>query len=266
MLSEIKFSATGIRVFVINLDGSSDRLMSATKQLSEQNIEFERIPAVDGRGRDPQSFGQYLPRKAVSYFDRPMTGGEMGCYLSHLLAAKTLLETKAQYGLVLEDDMQPQTSLKKKLPGIIGAINASDPNWEIINIGKSAHKLSTDIARLDEISVQHAHYFPLTTTALVWSRKGAKSFMSTQDSIYAPVDFFFRKYFARRNSGYATLPALVAPSGDTSEIDRSGVNRREMASRRKNSPMYIFREFRRQSLIYLFAYMHLLKAQFGKVA
>ncbi len=40
-----------LATFLINLDGSDDRLNSATRQLAEAGQTFERYPAYDGRGK-----------------------------------------------------------------------------------------------------------------------------------------------------------------------------------------------------------------------
>ena len=38
--------------YLINLDGSQERLERATQQLNQVNWPFERFSAVDGRGKD----------------------------------------------------------------------------------------------------------------------------------------------------------------------------------------------------------------------
>ena len=48
-----------IVTYLINLDGSDQRLASARAQLQQQNWEFSRFPAYDGRGKELSTFKNY---------------------------------------------------------------------------------------------------------------------------------------------------------------------------------------------------------------
>lgn len=249
--------------YLINLDRSPDRRAAAEAHLNEQSINFLRLSGIDGSGKHPEEWKQYQPHRAVSFLNRPMTGGEMGCYLSHLNVAKTFLETEAPYCLVLEDDARVVDEINELLQKLVYLVNDSNPDWEIINLGKSAHKLSSDIGSIDNIILQRTCYFPLTTTAIVWSRRGAEALLDTENEIYAPVDLFFRRHFALRGMAYATNPPLAFPNGSASVIDEGDSQQSNFRLKRNRSFLHFWREFQRQSYTYLFAYKNYLKTRIG---
>ncbi|PHR61130.1 MAG: hypothetical protein COA47_06050 [Robiginitomaculum sp.] len=121
-------------------------------------------------------------------------------------------------------------------------------NWDVINLGHAPHKLFSPLTELAGHRLTRAHYFPLTTTALLWSRPGAQRFVQTSGQIFAPVDHFFRKWCATHNGGLDLSPAIVSPSGAPSDID-------DTTQTRQNTG-YFWREFKRQSTTYAYAGYH----------
>lgn len=95
-----------IQTYLINLDGSNERLESAKQQLDSIDWSFERFPAFDGRGKPLSSFEDYDDRQARQTLGRSLLNSEIGCYLSHYHCVSAFLESDADYLVVLEDDMQ----------------------------------------------------------------------------------------------------------------------------------------------------------------
>ncbi len=207
--------------YVINLDGSDERLANVTKTLGEQGIDFVRISAFDGRHAEPTSFSEYSESKALGYMGRKLTGGELGCYFSHLNCAKAFLASDADFAVVLEDDMNPSDDLANKIHQLIKGLQ--DTPWHLINIGANKRKIFThlfDIVGTDHThEVSHAHYFPMTTTGIVWNKVGATAFVEQALPIYAPVDNFFRDWLTKSNLGMAVYPPLVVARDVVSDID-----------------------------------------------
>jgi len=73
-----------ITTFVINLDGSDERLSLITENLTSLNIPFERVPAVDGRRFDVHALPEYNDPRAKTRYGRILNGGEIGCFKSHI--------------------------------------------------------------------------------------------------------------------------------------------------------------------------------------
>jgi len=246
-----------IPVFLINLDVSDERLRSASMQLDAAGMPFQRVPAFDGRGLTIDQFPDYDAKLALHYLGRPMRGGEIGCYLSHLDCARRFLETGAPYGIVLEDDMQLAPGFSDGVRQVLDWLSAHPTDWDLINIGANRHKIFTVLHSFDvggsRRDLTLAHYFPMTTTALIWSRRGAQAFVSEHRTIWAAVDSYFRWWQTRADRGLAVWPPLVTTTGAESEIADAGANRRSAAGRH---PLYGLMKQRRLLTDKLIALRH----------
>ena len=241
-------------VYVINLEGSDARLASAAAQLSAAGLTFERVAAFDGRGLSVAEFPDYDPARARAYMGRPLRGGEIGCYLSHLDAARRIAAGPAPVAVVLEDDMSLPPEAGALLHELADWAGARVSDWDLINLGPNKHKIYTDLLTLGsgEHTVTRAHYFPMTTTGLMWSRTGAQAFVDTHETIFAPVDNFFRHWLTRTDRGLAVWPPLVRTTGAESEIDAAPRAR----SREDRHPFYGLIKQRRLLVDKLLALRH----------
>lgn len=247
--------------FLINLDGSADRLQSATAQLDAAGISFERVPAFDGRNLTPSQFPDYDHEAAMRYMGRSMRGGEIGCYLSHLDAARHVVESGAKFGMVLEDDIRLLPGFAEAVEQVINWLDHSPNGWHLVNIGINRHKIYTVLETFTVANrphaITHAHYFPMMACGLIWTRAGAKAFVSNHLRITMPVDNYFRHWQVRENRGLAIWPPLVATTGAESDID-SGAGRREKLDRH---PLYGWRKQRRLFTDKAIALRHKLAAR-----
>ena len=247
-----------MQVYLINLAGADDRLAAATTHLSKAGLNFSRIEAVDGRGKESRSFPQYNHSNAVRFYGRGLTSGEIGCYLSHLACIERFLESDNEHCLVLEDDVVFPVDGAQTLKFLIEALQQSSASdWELVNLGRRAKVFRSKIGNAGGSAVFRAHYFPITTTALLWSRRGAEAFWATRDEISAPVDHFLRRFCCRRGGGIALDPPVVTNSGVESMIDqiaKTASNTANSATRTWHNRLhYQIAETRRQSANYVFA-------------
>lgn len=208
--------------YVINLDGSDDRLQAISQQLAAYGIDFERISAVDGRRLDLSTVADYDAARTERYMGRSLVGGEIGCYHSHLKVAVRFLESDARYALVLEDDALPLCNPVKLLEKALADLDAIDPNWLLMNIGNNKLKIATPLSDYDiggyRCQLVAAHYFPMTTSAIVWSREGARLFVEQHRKMFAPVDNYFRHWLTRTGHGYSFTPPPVTTTDAASQI------------------------------------------------
>ncbi|UDF28669.1 UNVERIFIED_ORG: glycosyltransferase family 25 protein [Roseateles sp. XES5] len=225
-----------MKTYIINLDGNPERLEKIGSILTGFGLPFERISAVDGRRYDLATLADYDAPAAMAYMGRSLVGGEIGCYYSHLKVAKAFLETDAPYALVFEDDALPLCNTVDLLDKALPDLDALDPDWLLINIGNNKMKISTGLGwyAADEkrFELVAAHYFPMTTSAIVWSRRGAERFVREHRTIFAPVDNFFRHWLTREGHGYSFWPTPVTTSGAESQILASSGASRKNNSRR----------------------------------
>ncbi len=94
--------------FVINLDSSKERFEAVKTRLSELNVKFERISAVDGRklsrAQREQITYPLCNKKAYIRFTRTLSPGEIGTFLSHRKCWQMLLDSQEDRAIIMEDD------------------------------------------------------------------------------------------------------------------------------------------------------------------
>ena len=115
----IRGISMNIPAFVINLDDSKERLAHVTHELRNAGVDFTRIPAFDGRKVPTEQIEDYNPKAAMKALGRELSGGEIGCYKSHITALQKFLETDAEYGMVFEDDIEVNPLLLKDVKTLI---------------------------------------------------------------------------------------------------------------------------------------------------
>lgn len=209
-------------IYLINLDGSDTRLLSAQQQLQQAGLDFIRVSAVDGRNKNFDDFECVNPSRMWSYLGRELSGGEVGCYLSHVECVKRFLDTDADIGIVLEDDIR--IKFPEFITILLSAVGRIQSDWHVINFGNQKNKIFTPVEKFDihgrSYKLVKAHYFPMTTTGVCWSRQGAKAFMEVAFPVYASVDRYLRHWQTRQGRGYCFMPALVETTGAVSDISR----------------------------------------------
>lgn len=96
-------------IFMINLDRRPERRIKMERSFKEIGLKVENVPAVDGQTLNDESLDEigvkFLPGYADPYNDRPMTKGEIGCFLSHFWIWEKMRMEKLNEILVLEDDI-----------------------------------------------------------------------------------------------------------------------------------------------------------------
>src|SRR4051794_12383587 len=86
-------------VLLINLRQSSDRLRFQEQQFARLGIPFERLDAVEAN-----SIAEGVYADVVCAWQRPISRGELGCFLSHRVAWQRVVDS-GRSALVVEDDV-----------------------------------------------------------------------------------------------------------------------------------------------------------------
>ena len=73
----------------------------------EQDFSWQRLDAVTLKSDD------FVYEKSKTKWYRDLTDGEIACYLSHRKAWRQAIDSKADYLVVLEDDLIVQSPLKR---------------------------------------------------------------------------------------------------------------------------------------------------------
>ena len=135
-----------VKTYLINLDGSDERLARATEQLQAVNWEFERFSAYDGRGKELSSFQDYDDALTQQTLGRRLLNSELGCYLSHYGCAQKFLASDADYLVVLEDDMKITADFKQSMDQVLAYLDCHQAlDWYLVNLAAKKKKLAKDI-------------------------------------------------------------------------------------------------------------------------
>ncbi|MGN7869777.1 glycosyltransferase family 25 protein [Paracoccus sp. 22332] len=100
-------SQARLAVFLINMDRAPDRLAAMRDKLARADLPFCRIVGVDGRALT-YPIPEFSERGYRLLHGRRTSPAEIGCYLSHVAAARAFLESDADLALILEDDVSFQ--------------------------------------------------------------------------------------------------------------------------------------------------------------
>lgn len=225
-----------VLTYLINLEGSDERLASATQQLNHIDWPFERVPAYDGRGKPLADFERYNDQQAKANLGRSLLNSEIGCYLSHYQCVQRFLQSDADVLIVLEDDLRLTVDFQTVMPQLLDFLDNNPAlEWYLINIASNKKKLVKDITTFKGHTLARAYYFPILGLGLIWSKAGAKAFINEGAEISMPVDVFFQQWLSRNAQGLSIRPALVSPADLGSDIwqEKSGkaANRKVVENR-----------------------------------
>ena len=213
-----------LATYLINLDRAAERLLSAEAEINSASLKYERISAVDGNKLSRQQKDQYDEALAYKNFGRSLSLGEIGCYLSHVNAVDLFLQTDLEYCLVLEDDIKLHSEFNSVLPELIKFLNSNrKSNFDVVNLcnkpKKSYNKFQTITANNSNFDLCRAHFFPVRTTAILWTRHGAEKFQASCQPIYSPIDQFLKDWCIENDNGLCFLDPPVMHTDAESQID-----------------------------------------------
>lgn len=222
--------------YLINLDGSEQRLANATMQLYQQDWPFIRFSAYDGRGKALSEFHNYDDAAAQRILGRSLLNSELGCYLSHYGCVEKFLQTDADYLVVLEDDIQILPNFRQNLEALFRYLDENKAlDWYVINLAAKKNKLSKTITTLNNYKLAHAFYFPIRGVGLIWSRRGAEQFLQAGKNMQMPVDVFFQSWLSQNGKGLLVWQPFVKPAGLDSDIlgtvATQGIKRKDLEKR-----------------------------------
>jgi len=194
-------------IFYINRDCEEGRRTFIEFHLREVGIEAERITAVEGLG---------VPRPLTHlFFDGDtqcsrMTPAEVGCYASHLMAARLVVERGLDHAVIFEDDAEFSPSLVRSLKNILTSLPA---DWDLVHLYGHEPFATKPVARL-ECSRTLVRYsrVPRGTVAYLISRSGAEKFLAPTKRIW-PIDTDLRQPWRFGFQIHGVMPALVDHSG-----------------------------------------------------
>ncbi len=223
------------QVYLINLKRREDRRAKMDYCFDELGIRYKEVKAVDGREIDPD----YLEREGIRmlpvfsepYHNRPLTYGEIGCFMSHYKIWLDVIERGHETVIVFEDDIRFEPHFRQGLENLRWELDRLAPDWELVFLGRKILKDS------DEPWVEGSNLlvevgYTYWTLAYMLSRRGAEKLVQGSPlSKMVPVDEYlpimydrhpndtWKQYFGppRDLRALSVHPLLVHPTHYTGE-------------------------------------------------
>lgn len=125
------------RIFMINLERRPERRQKMDQSFLELGLDVEYKVAVDGNELTDESLKEMGVKLLTGYEDpfhnRPMTMGEIGCFLSHYSIWQTIVEQELNDVLVLEDDIRFEPYFKERASLLLDEAR-SIGGWDLMYI------------------------------------------------------------------------------------------------------------------------------------
>jgi glycosyl transferase, family 25 len=189
-----------MKVFLINLDRSPDRLIHMQVQAQAVGITFERVTGIDGRTLvEPflgNTFAEYLSQ------------GQRGCYASHLLCCQKIVEQDIPYAMILEDDCD----LAEHTGSVIeNAVAAAPEGWDFIQLMRTSRYATwplTDLTHGHQL-VRFSRRPPYSAVGYLMSASGAKKFLKPRHRV-VPNDSDVRRQWTFKFDVLGVTPGIVS--------------------------------------------------------
>lgn len=175
-----------IKSYLINLDKDSERLGSFKRQFERLNIEFERIPAVDGRQVSEAVYTEFQRARPRNH-KKGWLRGQMGCFLSHYAAWQIIANGDEPFGAVFEDDIYISDGL-----GIVLSSGAWIPEGvDIVRLEPSTNRIR--LGQRKVLAREGRDYFQVLSTswcagAYLLSRSAARRLIEIRPEQHQPAD------------------------------------------------------------------------------
>lgn len=204
-------------ILVINLAGSVERWRKASAELRSAGLTFERHEAADGRILPPEELARLAPWCPDAFF-KPLSPGEVGCFLSHVTVAERILREGWPRALVLEDDFLLAPNFSERLQDLL-AIPGPPP--DLIKIEGELRGGELVVTTAGKQRLYRHRRPPSRTAAQLWSQAGARKFLATAHPFRRPVDVHLKHWWEHGLEILYVRPALVQDgdaTGATSTI------------------------------------------------
>jgi glycosyl transferase family 25 len=171
-------------ILLINLNESKGRLENSRQELAKFGLSFERLEAVDGRKMSKDELDKISPWDKSAFF-KPLSPGEVGCYLSHVAAAEKIVRENWSHALVFEDDFRLTPYF---LEVIHLAVKEAPKGFHIIKLQGSVRGGEVMVNLNKDYKIMRHRCAPTQNVAHLWSLDGAKAFLNIAYPLRRPVD------------------------------------------------------------------------------
>ena len=211
-------------IFVISLKNSSRREFIA-KRLRGLGLQFDFFDAIYGKDLSKEQLSQidfqFYPQNFSAR--KPLTLGEIGCAMSHIMLYEHIVKNNISEAIILEDDAIVSLYFEEI---VTAALNKISSKKEILFLDHGKAKVYPFMKSLPERYRLAKYRSPsqkskrsiIRTTGYLITYKGAKKLLNHAYPIRMPSDFLTGLLQLTNINAYGIEPACVFGDVD-SEID-----------------------------------------------
>ncbi|XP_076286910.1 glycosyltransferase 25 family member isoform X2 [Lasioglossum baleicum] len=180
------------QIYMINLLRRPERRTRMLQLFKELGIRAQTVDAFDGRTLNQSILSdagvEIMPEYSDPYHDRPMTMGEVGCFLSHYIIWNEVIESDFETVIILEDDVRFEPFFRQKVKYILTELDNLRFEWDLIYLGRKR------LLESAESSVEGSKYlvraaYSYWTLGYILSRNGARKLVEAEPlKKLVPVD------------------------------------------------------------------------------
>ncbi len=193
-----------MKIFVISLLNSDNRRANTTTKLTNKGIQFEFLDAIDGRTSHHPYLGNYNESAFLINRRRKAALGELGCYVSHLIAWEKCIELNEPV-VVLEDDFELTDNF---IDGLNFIANLTD-EVPFIRLEPLESKMVLNSHKGAFFSLVKQLNISMRATGYVVTPNGAKNLLQKGREIRCPIDLYLKYSFLHKQPMYALVPHII---------------------------------------------------------
>ncbi len=215
-----------IDTLVINLLRSTKRMTEINSRLLKVKLPYTRICAVDGSKLSQTLLNSnYNPALNRKIYRRPLSLGEIGCYMSHKKCWQHIVNNNLKTCLILEDDAELDT----RLPQAINLIKSYKHPWDAIKLCDPPKQkvISASLTLDEDFKLCQYKKIPSRATGYLLSYEGAVKLLKARNQFGRPIDDDLQFYWEYDGNvmGIEPSPIWNSQSSLDSDID-AGKNRK----------------------------------------
>jgi glycosyl transferase family 25 len=175
-----------IPIYVISLATDAERRARMRAQLDELRLPFQFLDGVDGRRLTEKAREQAAPSRTRRYWSH-LTGGEIGCALSHLAALQTIASGSYPFGAVFEDDV----AICPQFPQFLADLERNTPPFDMMWLCQASRKKHRAVLPVGQVAgrqIRARVYLDYSTAAMIYTREAARRIAESLKVVVAPID------------------------------------------------------------------------------
>ncbi|XP_062515718.1 procollagen galactosyltransferase 2-like [Corticium candelabrum] len=221
------------KIYVINLHRREGRRLRLKHVLQHLGIQAEFVTAVDGRNLTDKDLKEFGIQMLDGYLDplkkRPLTVGEIGCFLSHHRIWAEVVSSQFTSVLILEDDPYFYPQFREKFSRLLEDVRNKEIDWELIYLARKRLENTREL-KVENTETLVRPGYSYWALAYMLSQSGAKKLINQQPlGKMMPVDEYlplmfdrhprkeWKAHFTNRNlKAFSAQPLLIRPTHYTS--------------------------------------------------